>query len=159
MDSIVIRRAVKSDYEVIGKLLEGQLIMHRNGRPDLFGDGSGKYTYEDFCELLELPDCVIFTAICGEKIAGYLMCRIKRPVGNPILRDVKSFYLDDLCVAPEFRGTGAGKALMKAAEEHAKSIGCYNVTLNVWEFNENAKEFYQHLGYGTQKRQMEKIIE
>ena len=154
---INIRRAIKSDYEVIGRLLTGQLDMHRSGRPDIFGDGSGKYSFDDFCRLLEDPDSVIFTAESGENIAGYLMCRIKRNQ-NPILRDITSFYLDDLCVAPEFRGTGAGKALMKAAEEHAKSIGCHNVTLNVWEFNENAKEFYEHLGYGTQKRQMEKII-
>lgn len=159
MSELVIRRAIKSDYEVIGQLLEGQLAMHRNGRPDIFGDGSGKYTYDDFCYLLEHPDSVIFTAVCGEKIAGYLMCQIKRPKNNPVLREIESFYLDDLCVAPDFRGSGVGKKLMEAAEEHAKSIGCHNVTLNVWEFNENAKEFYQHLGYQTQKRQMEKVIE
>lgn len=155
---ITIRRAIKSDYEVIGRLLTGQLDMHRNGRPDIFGGGSGKYTYDDFCELLEHPDSVIFTAMCGENIAGYLMCQLKRNK-SPILRDITSLYLDDLCVAAEFRGTGAGKALMKAAEEYAKSIGCHNVTLNVWEFNENAKEFYEHLGYGTQKRMMEKVLD
>lgn len=157
--NITVRRAIPADYDVIGRLLTGQIKLHRSGRPDIFKDSDGKYTYDDFCAMLTDPEVVIFTAVCGEDVAGYLICQIIKKKGNPILRDIASFYLDDLCVAPEFRGNGVGRKLMTAAEEHAKSIGCYNVTLNVWEFNEDAKAFYERLGYRTQKRQMEKVID
>ena len=158
MINITVRRAIPDDYKTIGRLLAEQVKMHRNGRPDIFKGSKGKYTYDDFCELLSDPEVVIFTAVCGEAVAGYLICCIIEKKGEPILNDMTSLYLDDLCVGEDYRGTGAGKALMCAAEEHAKSIGCHNVTLNVWEFNENAREFYEHLGYGTQKRQMEKVL-
>ena len=41
---------------------------------------------------------------------------------------------------------------------YAKAIGCYNVTLNVWACNENARRFYEACGLVPQKIGMEKIL-
>ena len=161
MSELSIRRAVSEDYAVIGRLLEDILKQHQNCRPDLFeaqAGGLGKYTPEEFSELLADESTVIFTACLNEQVVGYLICKILTVRKNPVLKNIKTLYLDDLCVDAKYRHIGAGKALMNAAEEYARENGFYNITLNVWEFNDNAKAFYEHLGYGTQRREMEKIL-
>ena len=42
--------------------------------------------------------------------------------------------------------------------EYAKELGCYEVTLNVWEGNDSAKAFSEKCGMKVQKTYMEKIL-
>lgn len=42
--------------------------------------------------------------------------------------------------------------------DFAKTINCYNVTLNVWADNKNALKFYENIGLKVQKICMEKIL-
>jgi len=42
--------------------------------------------------------------------------------------------------------------------EYAKKLGCYNLTLNVWEGNDSAMQFYKNIGLRIQKIGMEKIL-
>lgn len=48
--------------------------------------------------------------------------------------------------------------LYKYVLEYAKSIGCYDVTLNVWEGNDNARAFYEKVGMFVKETQMEVIL-
>ena len=52
-----------------------------------------------------------------------------------------------LAVAPRARRTGVGRALMRAAEDYARSLRLGSVTLNTWVFNTAAHDFYERLGY------------
>ena len=38
-------------------------------------------------------------------------------------------------------------------------MGCYEVTLNVWEGNTSAEKFYEKMGMKTKERQMEYILQ
>ena len=49
------------------------------------------------------------------------------------------------------RGKHVGKALYEFVRDYAKSIGCNNITLNVWEGNEPAQLFYRSMGMQVQK--------
>ena len=42
--------------------------------------------------------------------------------------------------------------------DYAKKLECYHVTLNVWEINPGAKQFYQSMGMKPLKTTMELII-
>jgi GNAT superfamily N-acetyltransferase len=55
-------------------------------------------------------------------------------------------YLEDLYVAPEFRGLGAGKALLKHLAQIALSRNCGRFEWSVLDWNEPAIKFYQSLG-------------
>lgn len=157
----MVRRAGPEDYELVGRLLEEILDLHRDGRPDLFKakeDSKGKYSREEFEELVKDDKAVIFIAEDEGKPAGYLICKIIEKGGNPVLKDLRTLYLDDLCVDKNSRGKGLGRALMEAAEDYARANGFYNVTLNVWGFNAGARGFYERLGYGVQRCEMEKVV-
>jgi len=69
-----------------------------------------------------------------------------------------NLYIDDLCVASTSRRKGIGRKLFDYVIEYAKSINCYNVTLNVWADNKSAVKFYQSIGMKIQKISMEKIL-
>ena len=44
------------------------------------------------------------------------------------------------------RGQHIGQQLYRYVLDYAKASGCYNVTLNVWACNENARKFYEKCG-------------
>ena len=74
------------------------------------------------------------------------------------MTDVKTLYIDDLCVDELARGQHIGKILYDYVIEFARENGFYNVTLNVWADNKNALKFYEKLGLKIQKIGMEKIL-
>ena len=80
-------------------------------------------------------------------------------VDDNILTDIKTLYIDDLCVDETMRGQQIGRQLYEAVLSFAKDAGCYNVTLNVWACNQPAMRFYEACGLKPQKVGMEKILE
>ena len=74
------------------------------------------------------------------------------------MQDMRTLYVDDLCVDESARGKGIGTALMDAAVAFARAKSCHNVDLNVWEFNEGARAFYERYGMHTMKRYMEILL-
>jgi ribosomal protein S18 acetylase RimI-like enzyme len=63
------------------------------------------------------------------------------------LRMAPTFVLYDLFVAREARGTGAGKALMQAAEHHARGSGAARIELSTARTNTVAQSLYESLGW------------
>jgi len=55
-------------------------------------------------------------------------------------------YLEDLYVSPEYRGSGAGKALLKHLAKIAVSKKCGRFEWSVLDWNEPAIKFYQSIG-------------
>ena len=154
-----IRRALISDMQGINKLLNQVLMVHHNGRPDLFKANVKKYTDEELIEIIEDNNKPIFVAVDdNEEVLGYAFCVLQQYINNNILTDIKTLYIDDLCVDEEKRGMHIGKALYEYVVEYAKSENCYNITLNVWSCNESAMKFYEHCGLVPQKVGMEKIL-
>ncbi len=154
-----IRRAEEKDVPRIMDLLAQVLMVHHEGRPDLFKAPATKYTEEELRALLRDDTRPIF-AWTDEKdeLVGYCFCVLKQEIGNNILTDIKTLYIDDLCVDERARGKGVGRALYDYVKDYARSIGCYNLTLNVWARNEAALRFYRGLGMQPQKYGMETIL-
>lgn len=154
-----IRRAKDSDMSGINKLLQQVLMVHHNGRPDLFKANVKKYTDEELIEILADDSKPIFVALDEkEEVLGYAFCVFQQHINNNILTDIKTLYIDDLCVDEDKRGQHIGKQLYEYVLQFAKEQGCYNVTLNVWSLNENAMKFYESCGLVPQKVGMEKIL-
>ena len=154
-----IRRAQNTDLEGINKLLYQVLMVHHNGRPDLFKADAKKYTDEELTAIIADDTRPIFVAVDeNEEVLGYAFCLLQQRIGDNILTDIKSLYIDDLCVDETRRGMHIGRQLYDYVIAFAKEQGCYNVTLNVWACNENARKFYEKCGLVPQKIGMEKIL-
>lgn len=154
-----IRRAENKDIDAISKLLSQVLNVHHEGRPDLFKSGAVKYLPEELMEIIADKNRPIFVAELDEKVCGYAFCVFQQHIGDNILTDIKTLYIDDLCVDSAMRGKHIGKSLFEYVKKFAKDAGCYNLTLNVWECNESAMKFYESCGLSIQKRGMEQILD
>lgn len=153
-----IRRAKPEDSESIKKLLSQVLEVHYMGRPDLFRADSRKYTDSELEELMTEDDRPIFVAVIGTEVVGYAFCIMREQRNSNIMNDVKTLYIDDLCVAEGLRGQKIGSALFEYVREYAVKNGCYNLTLNVWACNSAAMRFYEKCGLKPQKTEMEEIL-
>ncbi len=156
---MIIRRALEKDMPDILKLLSQVLEVHHKGRPDLFKGGVRKYTDSELAELIKDDSKPIFVGVDeSERVLGYAFCVFIQHVNDNILTDIKTLYIDDLCVDEEIRGQHVGKQLYEYVLKFAKEQGCYNVTLNVWALNEGAMKFYEACGLKPQKIGMETIL-
>ena len=158
MMNIEISRAARTDADEILKLLSQVLQIHHNGRPDIFKTGATKYTRDELIEIISDDEKPVFVAKSGIRMLGYAFCIIKVTESDNILNDMKTLYIDDLCVDENERGSGVGRALYEHAKAYAKELGCYNLTLNVWECNEGAKSFYEAMGLIPRNTLMETVL-
>ncbi len=153
-----IRRAEPKDLERIKELLNQVDLVHHEIRPDLFNIGR-KYTDEQILEIMADEERPIFVGADEEDITrGYAFCIFKQHLGDNVLTDIKTLYIDDLCVDENARGLGIGRALYEYVTDFARQNGCYNITLNVWEGNDSARRFYESVGMQIQKTGMECIL-
>ena len=156
---MLIRRAKESDMPGINNLLRQVLMVHHNGRPDLFKANAKKYTDEQLEEIIQDDRKPIFVCVDeSEEVLGYAFCIWQQHVNNEILTDIKTLYIDDLCVDEARRGQHIGKSLYEYVLAYAKENNFYNVTLNVWSLNESAMKFYEACGLVPQKIGMEHIL-
>lgn len=153
----MIRRAEKKDIQGLISLLYQVDAVHNGIRPDLFKDNTSKYTEQELEEIINDNDKPIFVYDDG-KILGHAFCQISEVKNHRLLQDVKTLYIDDICVDEQSRGHHIGKALYEYVYNYAKSIGCHNITLNVWEGNDSAYNFYKQMGMHIQKTGMEAIL-
>ena len=154
-----IRKAMKEDIPDIEKLLRQVCTVHSIARPDMFIENGQKYFPHDLEKMMEDKNKAIFVFPDDEgNVLGYAMCVIKEIKDDTAMVDMKTLYLDDLCVDEQCRGEGIGKRLFDHVLEYAKDIGCYNLTLNVWEGNDSGKSFYDKCGLKPQKTTLEKIL-
>ena len=153
----MIRKAEKRDVGRIIELLHQVNMVHHVIRPDLFKPYTTKYDEQALEELLNNGNKPIFVFDDGV-VQGYAFCQVTEVKNDQLLQDIKTLYIDDICVDETARGKHVGKALYDYVHDYALSIGCYNITLNVWEGNTPALSFYQHMGMGVQKTGMEIIL-
>ncbi len=155
---VLIRKAIQADIPALNNLLRQVLEVHHAGRPDLFKGEGKKYTDKQLEELLQEKDMTIFIAESDGLVCGEVFCTIKQTIGENALHDCKTLYIEDVCVDKSVRGKKIGTLLFDYVKRFAKEQGCYNMTLNVWAFNESAAKFYEKMGFKPQKTHVEHIL-
>ena len=153
----MIRKAEKKDIPSIIELLHQVDMVHHMIRPDLFKPNTTKYNEQELEDLLGNDSKPIFVYDNGE-VLGHAFCMITEVKEDKLLQSIKTLYIDDICVDEKARGKHVGKALYEHVCEYAKSIGCNNITLNVWEGNTPALQFYKNMGMKVQKTTMEIVL-
>ena len=155
---MIIRKAKLTDIDRLSELLYEVHNLHAEGRPDIFQKGKQKYSKEDLESVLTNSQTPVWVAEEKRKVVGYIFCIYEEVKDHTSLTNRKTLYIDDLCVDKEFRQKGIGKSLYNYVKMIAKSNGCYDVTLNVWNLNPGALAFYEKLGLKPMKTYMEEIL-
>ena len=154
----MIRKAEIKDISGIISLLHQVNMVHHVLRPDLFKPHTTKYNEQELEALIGNDSKPIFVFEDGA-ILGHAFCMITEIKGDKLLQDIKTLYIDDICVDENARGQHVGKALYEYVRDYAQSIGCNNITLNVWEGNDAALSFYRNMGMKVQKTTIEIVFQ
>lgn len=153
----MIRKAEIRDIGGLIKLLYQADAVHSGIRPDLFKSNTPKYAEHELEEILADERKPIFVYDDGG-VVGHAFCQMIEVRDHRLLQDIKTLYIDDICVDEQQRGRHIGQSLYEHVRDYARSIGCYNITLNVWEGNDSAYHFYKSMGMRVQKTGMETIL-
>ena len=154
----MVRRANINDIGRIIELLHQVDMVHHVIRPDLFKPNTTKYNEQELETLLKYDNKPVFVFDNGNDVLGHAFCLITEVRDDKLLQDIKTLYIDDICVDEKARGKHVGMALYEFVRDYALSIGCNNITLNVWEGNGPALSFYRNMGMKVQKTTMEIIL-
>ncbi len=154
-----IRRAEEKDIPDILELLIQVDMVHHEERPDIFKGPATKYNTEELKSIVKNDETPVFVCVDDKgQVIGHAFCIHKQVLGNHVLTDIRTLYIDDICVDENHRGQHAGKDLYDHVIDYARSSGFYNVTLNVWSCNPSAMKFYEKMGLKPQKVGMEVIL-
>ena len=153
-----VRRAIPRDIPAIMNLLVQVNMVHHNGRPDLFKGPTTKYTADELAAILSDDATPVFVCVDDrDRVLGHGFC-VKQHSGGQLMEEHDTLYIDDICVDEAARGQNVGRAIYEHILDYARSLGFYNVTLNVWSCNPGAMKFYEKLGLTPYKVGMEQIL-
>jgi len=158
-EMLEIRKANENDIQAVLDLLSQVLEIHAVIRPDLFISGTRKYTGDELREIIRDENRPIFVAADAEgKVLGYCFCILQETDHSNNLRDSRTLFIDDICVDENSRHQHVGRMLSDYVTDYAREKGCYDITLNVWEGNDQAMAFYRKMGFTPRKTVMEKLL-
>lgn len=160
MNKITIRRALAQDAKQIMELLSQVLEIHATIRPDIFINNTTKYTKDELLEILADDKRPVYVAVDDDAcVYGYAFCILEEQPFHTNMVPFTSLYIDDLCVDAAARGMHVGQKLFTHVKKEAKRLGCYEITLNVWEGNDSARAFYEKMGLTVKETTMEYVVE
>jgi ribosomal protein S18 acetylase RimI-like enzyme len=105
-----------------------------------------------FCEVTEerLRDAMFGP---GAFVKGLIAAKDQKLIGYALayrsfasFRGQRGYFLEDLYVSGDARGTGIGEALIRAVARMARADGAERLDLLVLKWNEPARRFYKRLG-------------
>ena len=98
--------------------------------------------------LRSVPRALVLLAFDGDAAIGIAVCFL----GFSTFRAQPLLNIHDLAVLPEYRRKGVARALLQAAEDHARRQGCCRLTLEVLESNSGAQALYYRFGFDASTR-------
>ena len=93
----MVRRANRNDIGRIIELLHQVDMVHHVIRPDLFKPNTTKYNEQELEALLDDDSKPVFVFDNGE-VLGHAFCMITEARNDKLLQDIKTLYIDDICV-------------------------------------------------------------
>ncbi|MDO5121371.1 MAG: GNAT family N-acetyltransferase, partial [Erysipelotrichaceae bacterium] len=108
---MIVRRAEERDIPKILDLLVQVLNIHAEGRPDLFIPNTTKYTVDELKVMIQDDNAPIFVADENGEVLGYAFTVMQRRLHNNNMTDIKTLFIDDLCVDEKARGKHVGRTI------------------------------------------------
>jgi ribosomal protein S18 acetylase RimI-like enzyme len=153
-----VRTAGPDDVPALARLNAEVQALHRSARPDRYTDPPVAEIEGWMLQLIEDPEVVVLLAEQDGAAVGFAVVHRNQSAGNVFALPRLSAMVDALGVTRAARRRGAGRALMAAAEEQARTWGVASISLDVLSFNREAQEFYRALGYQVATLRMGKRL-
>ncbi len=152
------RFATESDLPRVNALRKQVNDLHVKGKPDVFKSGFSQELQDHIHTVFRDPQQWIAVCERDGSICGFaVLHRINKPE-NPFMKERDYLDIDEFCVDEAYRRTGVGTELMAFVSTWARENGFSKIELNMWEFNRDALQFYEAVGFTTYRRYMELFL-
>lgn len=151
---MIVRIANENDFDRVHELMYQIFEKHLLRRPDIYKQGD-PYTVEQYRNSLANKNEIIMIAESEQVVVG--VCHMVKIdfKENPIMRQGCVAFIENFCVDRDYQRRGIGKALYEEAVKKAEIWQAYSLELNVWEINEEARKFYDIIGFKIKSTRME----
>ncbi|WP_070970031.1 GNAT family N-acetyltransferase [Vibrio sonorensis] len=146
MDSVNLRAANDKDLEALNQLMFELHDEHHCACPQYFKTAEDIELEKSIARYLNDPQCLVWVAISQNEIVGFItghFCELISTVSKP----VQMGSVDELYVIPPMRKRGIAKALYQKLEQSFFENGAQEIFVEVWHFNQSAKDFYAQTGF------------
>jgi ribosomal protein S18 acetylase RimI-like enzyme len=126
--------------------------VHVQGRPDIF---VSNHDLQAFAQNSAAKNCILLLAEQAGEVVGYAMLQFVSRPANPYMNARKFVHVEEFCVDENHQRMGIGQRLMAGLKKLAREKGCPRIELDVWSFNERAKQFYEAAGMTAYRTFME----
>jgi len=142
-----IRKATVFDAPALVALNQGVQNMHADAFPERFRrDVPAKSVEDVFSAMIQSPSSFWLVAEEDQPIA-FLSAEFRERDETWCLVPHRFCYLSGIVVAPRFRRRGIARTLLGELEREAKTRGVPSIDLDVWLFNEEARQVFTRLGF------------
>lgn len=143
------RAAGPEDFPAINYLIEQIDWLHIEWYPEYFQPQGGHSARPDsfLQRFVSSPDGEILLALDQAGLIGLAIVQIEQNFSLPLLRRAPRVLIDNLIVDAQQRGRGVGKTLLRACQDWAEERSIFEVQLNVYDANHEARAFYQRQGF------------
>lgn len=154
-----IRKAQIEDYEIIDNFIEELHGMHVKARPDMYRPAEHVYTMSEYKQILNSDDKEVLVYEEAGRVVAACFITFRISTKNPVMVETPILYVEDIFVDKEFRKKGIGAELYKYVRKLAQERKCQRIELMVWEFNQDAIQFYKKMGMNVQRSFFEENVE
>lgn len=158
MNEITSRSATLDDKGPLEELFLEELRFHKTMLPNIFEIPEEIITTDWLRNIIDDANwsCLVFEL--DKNMAGAIIYKIVENPEDVILKKRRYGYIEEMIVKKEFRGKGIGRKMLEVAKEDLKSKGIFELELDVWEKNEDARAFYLKHGFSNLRRKMHKDL-
>jgi diamine N-acetyltransferase len=149
-----IRICVTKDTRLLAKLNHDVQEIHNTIEPEIFKPYSEDNMKNLFDYLLKDENRSAFVAYDDDCAVGYILIAQRDYPENDFKKNYSVIYIDQICVESDYKGKGAGKALIDFAKKYATEKHVSRVELDYWNANKNAGEFIRSQGFSTYNERM-----
>lgn len=155
-----VRLATQEDAEAIAFLNREVQQMHADAQPHLFKQPGDLEPFKaDIRDrMLANEDGRVLIAEDDGHPVGYVYLQFICRPENAYTYARRFVHIDQISVKSECRKTGAGRALIEAVFELARRENIERITLDTWNFNENARIFFAHMGFNVFNYRMDILL-
>ncbi|WP_372365809.1 GNAT family N-acetyltransferase [Candidatus Uabimicrobium sp. HlEnr_7] len=144
---IQIRKAKELDINAIALDMIETQNLHIEAFPNIYAPVEFSAILEHLTKQLSKNNIHAKVAISENEICGHILFEMRKVPKSLFTYERKYIYLMQIVVNNAYRKKGIGTLLMENMRAFARSQNIAKIELDVWNFNERARNFFTEQGF------------
>jgi GNAT superfamily N-acetyltransferase len=152
--SVDVRAATTDDLDALAALRPFVHDLHVAARPDYFTPMTFDAARAAAARWFQQENAKVLLAVADGDAVGYLLAFLVARQEDMGVHGWRMLLVDQIAVRASQHRRGVGKALLDAAQDLARELGAQRIELEVWAFNERARDFFLSQGFAPMRHRL-----